>query len=262
MAFQGMTFIYGGISSDIYDLYIGGTDQKAITSANASTNTELVFESVNGRSKNFIYGVKQTDTTLEFKMNIFCLNELTRYDVHIIDAWLFSNATPKPLIIIQDDMTEFHYNAIFSKNKVLTHKGGVVYGFSCTVICDSAYAYDKEKTISYSISGETTIKFNNMSSGINYNYPKIEFKITKANGQIIIKNESDNNRTFIMSNLSVNEIISIDEWFQIESSMGLNRLENCNKKWLRFKNGINILKVSGDISALKITHQNLKGIGS
>lgn len=262
MAFQGMTFIYDGISSDTYELYLGGTDVKAITSATASTNTELVFDSVNGRSKNFVYGVKQSSTTGEFPLYIFSPNELTRYDVHTIDAWLFSNAMPKKLIIVQDDMTEFHYNAIFSKNEVLTHRGGVVYGFSCTVVCDSSYAYSNYKTTTHVINGETTIKFNNMSSGINYNYPQIEFTSNKANGQITIKNESDKNRTFTMNGLSINETITIDEWFEITSSMGLNRLENCNKKWLRLKNGVNVLKVSGDVTSLKITHQNLKGIGS
>lgn len=173
MAFQGQIFIYDGISSDTYGLYIGGIEKKAITSSDAATNTELVYDNVNGRNENFVYGVKKKNTTLEFKLDLFSPNELTRYDVHIIDAWLFSNAMPKELIILQDDMMEFHYNAIFSKGEVLTHKGGVVYGFSCTVVCDSVYALDRQQTKSYKINGETIIYFNNMSSGINYSYRTI-----------------------------------------------------------------------------------------
>ena len=262
MTFSAMSFIYDNISSEDYGLYIGSIDNKTITSSMASTNTELIFDSIANRSENFVYGVKQTEPCLTFDIELFSYEKLSRSDISYIDAWLFSNRKPKKLVLCQEDMANYTFYAIFSKNEIKAY-ANKPYMLTCTIVCSSAYGYEIEKKDEYIINnGSTVVRFNNLSGGINYLYPKLEFVCNKDLGAITIENLSDNNRKFIISNLYNGEKITIDEWFQIESSTGLLRLENCNKQWLRLKNGINNIKISGNLSKLTMYYSFRKAIGS
>lgn len=263
MTFSAFSFIYDGVSSEDFGLYIGTLDNNDTTSSMASTNIELVFDSIANRSENFVYGVKQSEPCLEFKMDIFSHEPLSRSDISYIDAWLFSNTQPKKLVFCQEDMANYVFYALFSKNEIQA-VGGKPCLFSCNVICSSAYGYEVEKKEDYVIQNGTvkSIRFNNLSDGIYYLYPKLEFVCNRDNGEIRIKNITDNNREFVISGLSNGEKISIDEWFQITSSTGLYRLEKCNKQWLRLKKGINNIQIYGNTPKVTMFYTFRKGIGS
>ena len=118
MTFSAFSFIFDNISSEDYGLYIGGVDSQEIKSSMASTNTEIVYDSVNNRSENFVYGVKQSERCLEFNIELFSYDKLSRSDISYIDSWLFSNRQPKKLVFCQEDMANYTFYAIFSKNEI------------------------------------------------------------------------------------------------------------------------------------------------
>lgn len=263
MAVSALSFLYNQISSEDYSLYIGEINGQNLKNDMASTNTEFIMDTVNNRSENFIYGVKQTETNLKFNLKLFGYDKFTKNDITYIDNWLFSNRMPQKLMFCQEDMANYTYHAIFSKNQIL-YNGNEAFGFDCDIICSSAYGYETEKTDVYNILPNTItkVRFNNLSGGINYLYPKLSFVCNKDNGRIKIINKSDKDRTFEMTGLSNGESIEIDDWFQINTSTGLYRLEKCNKQWLRFKNGINYLDITGDTSKINIKYTFRRGIGS
>lgn len=260
---SSMSFIYNNIPSEDYGLFIGGFNAPAIVENMASTNTELIYDRLaNGRDENLIFGTKISEPLLSFEIELFSYDPLSRNDISYIDNWLFSNRTPKKLVFCQDDMTSYYFMAIFSKNEIIHHSSQPM-GFKCTIICDSAYAYEIEKEDIWQVTKDKalTIKFNNLSAGLGYLHPRIEFVCNASDGKLVISNRTDN-RTFEIKGLQNGETITIDEWFQIKSSTGLNRLENCNKQWLRFVRGINLLQVDGDTYKVKVKYKFKKAIGS
>lgn len=262
MATKSLSFIYDNISSEDFGLFIGEINGNSLKEDMASTNTELIFDSINGRSENFVYGVVQSEKCLSFEIKLFSYTPISKGDISYVDNWLFANVMPKRLIFCQEDMATYSYDCIFTNNKTL-YSGNECYGFSCTAVCSSAYAYELERSAEYDVkSGSVTkARFNNISGGIHYLYPRIEFVCNRDGGVVKIVNKSDN-RTFEITGLSNGEKISIDEWFQITSSTDLRRIGNCNKQWLRFKKGINLLEISGDTSKVKVYYRFKKAIGS
>lgn len=263
MSITALSFSYNGVDSEDYGLYIGEINPSSVKNTMASTNTEFIQDFLPTRSENFIYGVRQSERNLTFKIKLFSYDFLSKNDVSYIDNWLFSNKQPKRLMFMQEDMATYSYMAIFEKNEIIS-VGNKIIGFECDIICDSSYAIEQEKTEVYQVNSakDVSVRFNNLSGGINYLYPKIEWTCNKDNGSLQIVNKNDNNRTFIITGLRNGEKITIDRYFQIKSSMGLLRSENCNKKWLRFVNGINNFTVKGDTSNLYITYQFKKAIGA
>lgn len=259
---NSMSFIYDNISSEDYGLYLGGFDISTIQESMASTNTELIYDRVNGRDENLIFGTKITEPVLQFELKLFSYDPLSRNDISYVDTWLFSNNTPKKLVLCQEDMTTYHFMAIFSKNNVISHANSPM-GFTCTVICDSAYAYEFEREDVWQIQKdkELLIRFNNLNAGLGYLYPRIEFVCNQNDGKLIINNMTDS-RAFEIGGLQNGEVITIDEWFQIKSSTGLHRIENCNKQWLRFVKGVNNIYVSGNTSNVKVKYKFKKAVGS
>lgn len=264
MKLKALSFIYNNTTSEDYGLYIGSLNAKTTSSSMASSNSEIVYDFVNNRLENFIYGVKLTERLLEFEIELFFENyeNLDKNDIKYIDSWLFSQKYPQRLVFCTEDLSTYYYKAIFKKNDILYHNNKI-YGFKCSIQCDSAYAYTSEKQLVIPITSDKSIaRINNISSGVTYIYPSIRFVCNKEGGSIVMTNKSDNNRSFIINNLKQGEEIYIDKWFQITSSYGLKRLGNCNKRWIRLKDGVNYIEVSGNTSRVVLTYQFMQGIGS
>lgn len=256
--------MYDGQSSEDFGLYIGKLSPSSKSSGSASTNSEIIYDSVKNRINNFIYGVEITERLLEFEIELFFedYKNIDKHDIKYVDQWLFSQKYPQRLVFCAEDMATYYYKAIFKKNDILYYNNKI-YGFKCQIQCDSSYAYTSEKVLTIPITSDKAIaRINNISSGTSYIYPSIQFVCNKEGGSVKIVNKSDDNRELIFSNLKQGEEIRVDSWFQITSSYGLKRLGNCNKKWLRLKDGINYIEVSGDTTRLTLIYQFMQGIGS
>jgi len=81
-------------------------------------------------------------------------------------------------------------------------------------------------------------------------------------GNISVQNTDDvNSNQITFTGLSPNEIITIDEFGQMQSSTGLNRYDNWNGKRLHLISGDNHINISGDVVRLDISYQNVRRIG-
>ena len=102
-------------------------------------------------------------------------------------------------------------------------------------------------------------EFDNLSAEIYGLRPIIEFKLSKSGKDFKIVNLKTN-RIFEMTNLSPNEIITVDNQNEIiTSSTGLNRFKNLsrnkNQGYLSFAHGVNKFECYGYAEDLKITYQ-------
>jgi hypothetical protein len=74
-------------------------------------------------------------------------------------------------------------------------------------------------------------------------------------GDVFIENEEDGGRIFSFTDLQTNEVITIQNDYQIiSSSTGLKRLGNFNKHWLRFLPGKNTLHITGSVASISNTY--------
>ena len=81
-------------------------------------------------------------------------------------------------------------------------------------------------------------------------------------GTISIENVDDvNNYQISFTGLLPNEVITIDELGQMQSSTGLNRCDNWNMKRLRLVSGNNHINITGDVVRLDINYQDVRRLG-
>lgn len=262
MSFYAKSFVYAGKVSEEYNLEIANIDGGGVTSNSSSGQVDIIKQMLFRRPRPYFYGVYYSDS-LVFPVSFFSPDEITAVDASQISSWLFGNLEYKDLAIIQPDMDSFYIRCIFT-NPQTVRAGNVIVGFNCDCICDSQFAYEYEKTTTYSFSGSPSgspITFYNFSDYQGYLNPTVEFTMS-GSGNFSIVNTSDNNRAFTFTGLSGSEIVTVNnDLCIIESSLGVTRLSAFNKNFLRFVPGVNRLTVTGNISELNITYQFLKRIG-
>lgn len=262
MNFKALSFTFDGKPSDLYNLYLIDFDGKGGVSTvenGSNVNVEMDFSARGCIAQ--MQGVTQQEV-LKFKLTFGSFNPLDRADIDRISQWLFGHLQPKKLQIIQDDMRETYYNC-FLTNPKNVYIADMAYGVECDVVCDSPFAYDRERKSIYKIGASpTTIIFNNQSSNNDYLYPTISFKTTKPNARVKITNHTDNGYVVELTELDNYETITMDSLKGIiTSSTNKRRLGNTNYNFLRFVPNLNRLTVEGDIDQLVVIYQNMKKVG-
>jgi len=256
MPFHAKVFIYDGIPSEQYDLYLGDVGGSGESTTSGSNDVGLLTQKLFRRPVPLYFGAEQTPV-LSFPLSIYSPNEITADSYSTISGWLFGSQNYHELRICQDDMYETYFNALLTAPQVM-RIGNVIQTITSTVICDSPWGYREPKTFTenygdgYSI--HDTINFYNESANSFYTYPT-ELVIT-ANifgGSITITNASDMNRQFVLTLLPL-EVLTLNCDLQfISSSLVTYPLSKFNKMWLRFVRGLNVLSVVGNISNISIT---------
>ena len=263
MAFHGISIIFDGVASETYNLYLMGFDNKSGSSTrDLSMSLEIITDYSANSEIPYLQGVRDRNI-LTFPLTLSSKKPLDRYDIEHIQRWLFGHKQYKKLQIVQEDYHDIHFNCILNKPKevVLNNE---VYGFEFTVECNSAFGWQFPKTRNYPIASPQTIFFTNESSVNDYMYPTIEFMCTKqgGNGSVSIINQKDNNREFKITKLYYGETIIADSRLGIiKSSLDRRILGDFNKQFLRLVPCDNKLIVTGDITSLKITWQNMRRVG-
>lgn len=257
LAFGGLKFIFDGIGSDQYGLQICSINGRGEESSSGGTNANLHTDKSSGSYKFNLLGVSE-DEPLTFRLSFGTLSPMTRQEISSIQKWLFGHKEYKKLRIIQDDMTDLHYNCILSDSEIET-LANYPFVISCNVTCDSQFAWEEDKTHTYS-NFTTDIILINTSDIKDYTYPLIEFTVASTTVSFI--NKSNGNWGTVFEKLTVGEKITLDNEHQIiTSSTGLRRLGNFNKKWFELKSGENILAITG-VSELKVTYANARRVGA
>lgn len=252
MSFYGCQFSFDGIPCAEFGLMMYEFGQSDNESGTLSTGVNIIEDRIPRRYTPLFYGAYM-NSPLEFTMTFGADPDaidrdtfLDRWDFDAISSWLTGHTEYKWLDIEQPDMEAFHYRC-FITNLRHIDSGMIPWGITCNVVCDSPFAYLYPETYSYTVNGETEIRFFNKSSYHGFYKPKLE-AVLQAGGTLSIRNEDDGGREMTFTglpaavhNLTVdneNEVIVCDEL--------TNPYPYFNFNFLRLKRGFNRLTVTGN----------------
>jgi len=264
--FYGRSFTISDQPSEFFNILISSPEGGDV-STNASNDVELMTESIYRRPKVYLLGVKQSPV-LEFDVHFNTPTELDASEAANASRWLFGSQTYRKLQIMQPDMDTVYFNC-FLTNPQIKRVGNIVRGFSATVVCDAPWAWEFEKTYSFTASapapagypsGNVYYHYNETDSST-YIYPNVEFTTNIFGDDVSIINISDNARNFEFTGLNASETITINGETKILASDSLlNRLGNFNKNFLRLVPGLNRLFYSSSFSSLEMSYSTPKKV--
>lgn len=225
MSFYGCHFSFDGMPCTEYGLML--YDFGVTSSGDGVLSSEITIseDRISRRYSPLHYGVV-TNKPLEFSMtfgaDIDAIDSdvyLDRPDLEAIAVWLTGHKTYKWLEITQPDMETVRYKC-FITNLRYVDFGKLPWGITCTVICDSPFAYLYPEVYTYNIGDQLSLTFYNKSSYRGYYKPKLIIEPTDG-GTFSIQNNSDGGRIIqftdlpaVVSKITIdneNEIISCDE---------------------------------------------------
>jgi phage-related protein len=261
MAFYGSSFVWRGIPSESFNIFIMSPDGgESITQG--SPELELITQKIPRRSRPYLLGIEE-NTVLSFNLSVYSPDEISAVDAGIIQRYLFGHRGYGDLIIIQEDLMDSYFRCVLTEPKI-RRVGNLIVGFDAVAVCDSPYAWSFTKNLEYTYTDDNVIdniRFVNQSDSNDYLYPKIIFTMNSFGGDFSIYNAQEE-RSFEFTGLSANETIEIDNDLKtIKSSKSLRRLEKFNKKWFRFVPGLNRLWISGNVASVKFVYQFARKIG-
>ena len=254
MSFYGCHFSFDGVPCTEYGLMIYDFGASSSGENVLSPEVGISEDRISRRFSPLHYGVtvnKPLEFTLTFGADSDAIEAgvyLDRPDLEAITAWLTGHATYKWLEITQPDMETVRYKCIITNVKYVD-LGKIPWGITCTVLCDSPFAYMYPETYTYTINGERSFIFYNRSSYRGYYKPRLTIQAPNggAIGTFSIRNNSDGGRVMqftdipaVVTKITIdneNEIISCDEI--------ANLYPYFNFKFFRLVRGNNELVVSG-----------------
>lgn len=260
MAFNGSTFVFDGIASDYYGLYLYSFEQQSTIDSESGDNAEFIEDRLSRCISPLHYGCVN-NKPLEFEMTFGSFDYLDKYDVDIIASWLTEQHGYKYLNIIQDDMQNVRYKCKIKELKNI-HINGMPIAFKCKVVSDSPYAYSFPQIKELQVNGTTEITLVNDTNVNRCIYPKM--KIVPNNGvtDITILNKSDNNREMKFTSLPSGIKIDINNEKQIiTSNQDVNLYDHFNGQFFRLKQGVNRLSITGSCT-IKFICEFLRKVGS
>lgn len=246
--------IFDNISSSTHDLmiaYFEGEEPKENIVAEHEYNT---YKSKFGDLK--ILDIEEKGTR-EFDITLVRQTPIELYEIDKIYKWLMPKDTKFRKLYINDPIYQgYYYNCKISKI-VNVPINGYSYAIKCTVICQSQYALSNIKKQTY-ISPALPLNFIITNDSSKKLTPIFKFKCNLANGNITLKSNTTN-ETMTLTGMSINETITIDyKECQISSDTNALVLSKFNKKFLTFKQGVNSLTLSGNVSDFEYSFQNAK----
>ncbi len=267
MSFYGSSFIYDGVASELYDLRIfefePSNPASSPVAGDASINEKWLYR----RETPYFYG-RYYETPLEFDFTVGSFSYIDGGARHAIESWLLGRAGYKQLRIVQDDIYEIVFNAIFTLSTHL-YVGNLNYALTLHARCDRPWGLYYPPTLkkTYLAGGMSdSFSYFNDSSYEGYNKPIITFTTdvsASSTNYFSIINTSDSNREFRFDKLNPIETITVDnDRGIITSDAGLLRMGNFNKNFFRLVQGRNDLVLTGYITDFTIDAIFPKGVGA
>lgn len=260
MAFFATSFIFDGIPCETYGLFLISVDGNGVLQNVGNSSVELFTQQVYRKPKPYLFGTQQTPV-LQFTLAFASLTPLGAEYQRAIQRWLFGHSQYKKLQIQQCDYMNYYFNCILTDPEI-TVIGGYPYSFTCTVICDSPWAWEYPETIKINNNiYDFVYTYNNTSDNNDYIYPYVKFTTSSITNTVSVLNLTDNNSGFVMKNINTNETIEMDgEKGIINSSTGLLRFDNFDGVFLRLVPGINKINILGITNLFEITVHNARKI--
>ena len=253
MSFYGNRFIFDGVPCEQFGLILYDVGSAKHSATSFASNSDFMEDRITTRYDPLFYGVKrngQLTFTMTFGLDPHKVGEglyFDRWDMEKIASWLTGKDGYRWLIIGDQDESYFRYRCRISDLKIV-EAGIYPQCMSCSVSCDSPYAYMPEQVFSYTISGTEEILFRNRSTHNGFYRPELEIAIDGTDSFSIV-NQSDANRELAFSDIPAaysHATIRIDNQNQIiTSSTGDNLYPFFNKRFFRLVRGDNHLTVTG-----------------
>lgn len=258
MAFYGCSFIYNDIPSELYGLKIMDIDSQEISKTMGSSSMEIMEQKIFRRAQPYFYGSTPAPK-LQFALSAYSESEMDAEMFQLVQKWLFSSRSYKKLQIDQVDIRDIYFDCIMT-DPTINRVGNLIQGFSCTVLCNSPYAWMFPTTTNYTytapIVDSSVVYYNASDDTGSYLYPTLVITMNNIGGDISITNSSDSSRVFSFTGLSADEVLTVNCSTQtISSSTGLKRLSNFNKKFLRLVPAVNNLRIQGNVANVAMTVQ-------
>lgn len=239
MAFMAEHILYDGISSERFGLQLINDNGGLETTSGSSFS--ILRTPLQGGME-YVYLGKENKDPIPIELQLVSREPIDAAMQGAIYKWLVGKNGFRELRIIQNDMRSLHIGCIFNEIQFLQN-GNETVGVVVTGEGDSCYFRGNDSTtnIISLTSGKFTIM--NLSDTDDYIYPQIEIKMPAGGGDFSLCNTTDNFRTFSITDLSGNEVITVDNLRKIiTSSTTIKRLGNFNKKWIRLLPGENIFR--------------------
>lgn len=244
-------FYYDGISGSSMGLSLVNIET-GMLEENFGYSRSIVEEKTPYRVKPYFSKFEKEPLTLTLTFAKINENDLEwdfDYRKRVV-RWLFQDEY-KPLICMDNPEVIYYCTPV---NDVKRFDNGLLHGYiPVTFRCNSPYAYTPAYVYTYdfaSSGGIDIIDVENLTNVEQYYYPEIEITMIGSNS-MTIENLSDCGEIFALNGLDIGETIYINnESEQIETSLGATvyRLGNFNKGWLKLVQGINRLRITGDVS--------------
>jgi phage-related protein len=261
--FYAKTFIFDDVPSEFYGLYLGGLGDSGEAITITSSDVTLLTQKLFRRPLPLFWGAEQTPVN-QFQLSIYSPSEITTQHFSEVSSWLFGQMEYKTLRICQCDMMDIYFNCFLTLPQII-RVGNIIRGMTCTVVCDSPWAWREPKVYTYGYGDyvvNDTVHLLNESANNAYTYPSnVTIHGGVMGGYATITNSDDASRQFIY-NLARNETVSIDCENQIlVSDIVTYPISSFNLNFLRFLRGYNTLAISGNIISLSITSPRAVKIG-
>jgi len=254
LPFYGCEFTFNGVCCSNFDLIIYDISSTQENGSFSSVPSNIFETKTATRYNSIYYGVSKNSSlrfTVTFGINATRLDLnsfLSRSEMQKISEWLTGVSGYGVLSVNQQDMGNFSYRCMVTRLDYITY-GKMPFAFECEFTCDSPYAYMTPTT--EIISSESEASQNIVcDASCEFYYPKMKIELSgnSAAHEFSIKNITDNNRVFSLTNIpsSVHEI-SVDNDNQVISNdAGLNIYNNFNFHFFRLVRGENQVSVIGE----------------
>lgn len=256
---DGYPFIYNKIPSELYNVSLVFIDE-SYTNRPSGSGIEMITDSIRRNPKVLYLDAKQSPP-LEFPIEIVFDEPVDIFVFTQVKDWLGSSLNFTDLQICAEYFNTYYFHCYIQLNEDLVYNGGYR-GVKATVKCDSPFAWEFEDERRYELnpSKTNTIYFNNLSADSELLRPIIEFTMTNS-GNFSIYNETTG-KTTEFKNLVAGETIVLDNLYGfLTSSLGVYRVANFNKVFLKLAKETNKLVCSANASLLIFRFQNAKRIG-
>lgn len=253
MSFYGDRFIFDGTPCEEFGLILYDVGSSKQSETSFASNSEFTEDRIARRFDPLFYGTTQNGQ-LSFPL-VFGINPqlagagayFDRWDFEKIASWLTGRDAYKWLEIGDSADCHYRYRCRISDLKVVL-AGLYPQVFSCTVTCDSPFAYLPEKIFQYTSTGTLEFMFRNRSTYNGFYKPVVEITLSGAQN-FSITNHSDADRVFAFTNIPAayaTAKITVDNQNQVITSSNGDNLYPCfNKKYFRLVRGDNHLAISG-----------------
>jgi len=264
IAFTAFNFIYDDVPTEHHGLVITNINGGGESISSSGSQITPISDHVFRDPVHHLLAIDQGEP-LQFEIELTSQKAKDRFEVASIARWLTEQDDYKKLQIDQFDLKNVYFNCLFTNMSNIYYQNNA-FSFRCTVVCDAPWAWEWEKTRKWSFKNLSvnTDKIFNTSSSKNLLKPIVGFTLAGSNTSFSIVNKSMNDLTMSFTDLLVGEKVYIDcRTYEVKS---LSRpdiyiIDKFNKKFLGFKQGMNVLEFRGLVDDVTIKYQYALKVG-